>query len=195
MKEYIKTCIAPSLKLLFLFTLLLGIFYPLFIRTIGILFFKEQAEGSLLRNEKNQIVGSKLIGQNFYNLEYFHPRISYAGADGYDGVFSDSSFLGPTSRKLIYSVANQCAQYRKINLLSPDFIIPSDAVTSSASGLDPHISVDNAMLQVQRVANERNISPYKVALLIQETAQISWLSPTSYVNVLELNLALDQLTE
>ena len=135
--------------------LLCGV-YPAVVWLIAQGIFPEQANGSLV-SVKGQVRGSSLLAQRFAGAGYFHPRPSAAG-DGYDAVNSGGSNLGPTSQKLIDAVKERVAAYRAENKLAPEVLIPADAVTSSASGLDPHISVKNALLQASRVAGVRGIS-------------------------------------
>ena len=121
---------------------------------VGQLFFPNKANGSLIEGKDRKLIGSELLGQMFSGEKYFHPRPSAAGT-GYDATNSGGTNLGPTSQKLIDSVKAAVAQYRKENNLAADLLIPGDAVTSSGSGLDPHISVRNAQLQTARVAKAR----------------------------------------
>ena len=129
--------------------LLCGV-YPAVVWLVAQGIFPEQANGSLV-SVKGQVRGSSLLAQRFTGAGYFHPRPSAAG-DGYDAVNSGGSNLGPTSQKLIDAVKERITAYRAENKLAPEVLIPADAVTASASGLDPHISVKNALLQVNRVA-------------------------------------------
>ena len=169
-------------------TLLLGIAYPLVITAIAQVLFSDQANGQLI--ERNgTVVGSRIIGQGFSSLGYFHSRPSAAGA-GYDAANSAGSQLGPTNKKLIDSVKTNAAAARKEN---PGAAVPIDLVTASASGLDPHISPAAAEFQVSRVARERGISEESVRNVVKEyTAgrQLGFLGEPR-VNVLEINLALD----
>jgi K+-transporting ATPase ATPase C chain len=134
--------------------LLCGI-YPALVWAIAHGLFPSQANGSLI-SLKGQVIGSSLLGQQFAGPGYFHPRPSAAG-DGYDAANSSGSNLGPTSQKLITAVKERVAAYRAENNLAPGVLIPADAVTASASGLDPHISVKNALLQAGRVAKARGV--------------------------------------
>jgi K+-transporting ATPase ATPase C chain len=141
---------------------------------------------------KGQVIGSSLLAQNFTGAGYFHPRPSAAG-DGYDAVNSGGSNLGPTSQKLIDAVKERVASYRTENKLAPEVLIPADAVTTSASGLDPHISVKNAMLQASRVAKVRGIGEEELRKMIvsrTEGRDLVILGEPR-VNVLMLNLDLD----
>ena len=192
MKNFIHEHVLPSIKILLFLTLLIGIIYPLFIRGIAIVLFKDQSEGSLIKNKEGTYIGSKLIGQNFSSLKYFHPRISYAGAYGYDGCDSNGSSLGPSSKILLNVISTECEKYRKLNGLAQSIPIPADAVTSSASGLDPHISTENARIQSDRIAKERNVTKEEVLKIVENFSHNSWLAGFNHVNVLELNIALDE---
>lgn len=176
-----------ALRFSILMFVLCGLVYPLLLTGLGQLMFPYQANGSLIRNDKNQIVGSLLIGQAFTQPQYFHPRPSAAGK-GYDASNSGGSNYGTTNKKLIDRVKADMESYQKFNAVDQ---IPQDAVTASASGLDPHISVDNARLQAKRVALARKISESQVVVLINTHTEHGVFNPISYVNVLKLNLALD----
>ncbi len=176
-----------------LFAVVLCGLYPLIIWGAGQLFFPHQANGSLIEARDRKIVGSELLGQNFTGAKYFHPRPSAAGTNGYDGAGSSGSNLGPTSKKLIDSVKQRVADYRAENSLGADALVPGDAVTASGSGLDPHISVKNAAIQVPRVAKARNLDQASVRALVErftDGRQFGVLGEAG-VNVLRLNLALD----
>lgn len=166
--------------------------YPLVVFGLGQLLFSHKANGSLIVDSQGNILGSRLIGQSFSADKYFHPRPSAAG-NGYDATSSGGSNLGPTSQKLRDSIAQNLADYRTQNGLATNAPVPADAVTASASGLDPHISLPNAELQAPRVAKARGLSVEKVhALIAQHTdgADLGVLGEPG-VNVLALNLALD----
>jgi len=147
---------APALRIMVVMTVLTGLIYPALVTTVAQVVFPGQAHGSLVSVD-GKIVGSALIGQTFARPEYFHARPSAAGA-GYDASSSGGSNYGPTNQKLIDRVKASVDQYRKEN---PDYTgpIPADAVTTSASGLDPHISPANAGIQVARVAKARGADP------------------------------------
>ena len=184
----------PAFLTVILFTLICGVAYPLLSTAIGQVAFNNKANGSLIKRD-GVVVGSKLIGQPFTAAQYFHPRPSAAGA-GYDGSASSGSNLGPTSPDLIAAVKDRVAAYRTDNGLAPDALVPVDAVTASGSGLDPHISVANARLQIPRVARERGIDESVVATLVDKYTdgrQLFVLGEPG-VNVVELNLALDNTT-
>ncbi|CEF49000.1 unnamed protein product [uncultured bacterium] len=193
MKTIVKETITSILATLLFAVVLCGI-YPLIVFGAGQLFFPHQANGSLIESNDRKIVGSEWLGQNFTSPKYFHPRPSAAGS-GYDAANSSGSNLGPTSQKLIDAVKGYVANYRTENGLAPDVLIPGDAVTASASGLDPHISPKNASLQAARVAKERGLSIDIVkAEIAKATAGPSLgILGEPGVNVLALNLALDKL--
>src|SRR5262252_10341547 len=130
--------------------------YPVLVWGLGELLFPHQANGSLVESN-SQVVGSELLAQGFSGAKYFHPRPSAAGV-GYDTLSSGGTNLAPTSQKLMDSIKSNAETYRKENGLPADTLVPADAVTSSGSGLDPHISIKNAELQIPRVAKERGLS-------------------------------------
>jgi len=173
-------------------TVLTGLLYPSIVTGLCQFLFPKQANGSLILKD-GSFVGSSLIGQNFTRPEYFHPRPSSAGPDGYDASASSGSNLGPTSQVLINRVKKDVEKFRKEN---PDYRgpIPADIVTASGSGLDPHISPASAQAQAERVAKARGISVNQVNRLIlrfTEAPSFEMLGDPR-VNVLELNLALDR---
>lgn len=190
--KIIFTELKNSIIATIVFAIVLCGIYPLIVYGAGQLFFPHSANGSLIEGKDRELVGSELLGQMFSTDKYFHPRPSAAGA-GYDAANSSGTNLGPTSQKLMNSIKSAVEQYRKENNLAPDVLVPADAVTSSASGLDPHISVKNAELQVPRVAKTRNVSEDKVRDLVKQNTdgpQFGILGDAG-VNVLKLNLALD----
>jgi potassium-transporting ATPase KdpC subunit len=175
---------------LILAVLLCGI-YPAIVRGIAWGVFPYQAEGSLLV-QNSRVLGSRLIAQNFTGRQYFHPRPSAAG-EGYDATNSGGSNLGPLSQKLVDQVTERIAAYRLENGVSESVKIPPDAVTASASGLDPHISIRNAELQAARVARARGMTEAAVRNLIRmhtDEPDLGFLGDPG-VNVLALNMALD----
>ncbi|MGB9152534.1 MAG: potassium-transporting ATPase subunit KdpC [Alphaproteobacteria bacterium] len=177
-----------SLTLLIIFTLLTGVGYPLLMTGIGNSLFPHQAKGSLVRKD-GAIIGSELIGQNFTDDKYFHPRPSAAG-NGYDASNSSGSNLGPSAPDLIKTITARVADLRNSNEFAP---IPVDLVTASGSGLDPDISVASANFQAARVAQARNIPMPRIEeLIIQNTrARRFGVLGENRVNVLAINRALD----
>ena len=170
--------------------------YPLIVTGISRVAFKDKADGSLIKDSSGKIIGSALLGQNFTAEKYFHPRPSAAGANGYDATSSSGSNLGPTSQKLADQIKERVATYRTTNGLSGDQAVPADAVTTSGSGLDPHISLANAELQAGRIAKARRLPLEKVLELIRthtDAPDLGILGEAG-VHVLKLNLALDELS-
>jgi K+-transporting ATPase ATPase C chain len=185
--------ILPALLMTVVLTVLLGLVYPLAVTGLAQLLFPRQANGSLivLGNKGNKVVGSSLIGQTFSGPGYFHSRPSAAG-NGYDPTATAGTNLGPTSKKLVDQVKAATAAAHAENPNSP---VPIDLVTSSASGVDPHISPAAAEFQLPRVARERHLAEPEVRQLLAahtEGRQLGVLGEPR-VNVLELNLALDQI--
>lgn len=182
----------PALRMTALLTVLTGLVYPGVVTGVCQLLFHEKANGSLVARN-GQILGSELIGQNFTRPEYFHPRPSAAGTEGYDATASGGSNLGGTNQKLISRMKASAEQFRKDN---PAYTgpIPADALTTSGSGLDPHISVANAEAQAARVAHARSLNRSSVAALIASLTEPRALGfeGEPRVNVLKLNLALDR---
>jgi len=174
-------------------TVLLGIVYPLAMTGLSQLIFPGQANGSLVRDSAGNVVGSALLGQNFSNPEYFHPRPSAAGTDGYDATSSGGSNLGPTNQKLIDTARDRATAYREENGLAAEAPVPVDAVTASASGLDPDISPANALIQAGRVAKARNLTEDQVRSLVNQYTEGRTLGILGEprVNVLQLNRAVD----
>ena len=165
--------------------------YPLLVWVMAQVFFPQKAAGSLV-TRGGAVVGSRLIGQGFSGPRYFHPRPSAAGS-GYDASNSGGSNLGPLSQKLVDTVQERVHRYRTENGLDDRTLIPADAATSSGSGLDPHISVQNARLQAGRVAGARGLRVEEVLREVAETAEGRDLGifGEPRVNVLLLNLSLD----
>jgi len=187
-----------AIRAMLLFTLVLGIGYTAVITGIGQVILPAQANGSIVRSG-DEVVGSALIGQSFADAdgtplpEWFQPRPSAAG-DGYDAAASSGSNLGPENEDLVAAIEERKAQVAEFNGV-PESEVPADAVTASASGLDPHISPEYARLQVARVAEARGLPESDVLDLVESRIQARDLGylgePT--VNVLQLNLALDGL--
>ncbi|MEQ7004886.1 potassium-transporting ATPase subunit KdpC [Actinopolymorpha sp. B17G11] len=184
--------LGAAFRTLLAMTVIVGLLYPLAVWAVGQVAFRDQAAGSLMERD-GQIVGSRLIGQSFDGREWFHPRPSAAGEDGYDGLASSGSNLGPNNPELVTLVKLRRAQVAKENGVPPS-AVPPDAVTASASGLDPHISPAYAEIQVKRVARERDLSTASVRSLVARHTDGRSLGILGEpgVNVVELNLALAQ---
>ncbi len=185
----------PALLMTVVMTVLLGLVYPLAVTAVGQVAFSRQANGSIVKVD-DKAVGSSLLGQNFTSAKYFQPRPSAAGKDGYDGLASAASNLGPSNQDLLSTVADRAAAYRQANGLAVDAEVPVDAVTASASGLDPDISPANADIQAARVAQARAIPLSTVmAAVARHTEDRQWgFLGEKAVNVLALNLDLDRST-
>jgi len=186
--QEIRTSVRATAALV---VLLCGL-YPLAVWGVAQILFPARANGSLLVRD-GKVVGSELIGQAFTGARYFHPRPSAAGG-GYDALASGGSNLGPLSKDLIESVRARAAAYRAENGLADDAPVPADAVTASGSGLDPHISLQNAGLQTSRIARARGMTEAAVRELIGALTEGRDLGifGEARVNVLKLNLALDE---
>ncbi|MES2462738.1 MAG: K(+)-transporting ATPase subunit C [Armatimonadota bacterium] len=201
----------PALVSVLAFTVLTGFLFPAVIWALGNAVFPRQALGSLIESD-GKVIGSEIIGQNFAHPEYFHPRPSAAGS-GYDAAASSGTNLGPTSRKLIEGAADDAATkdtdesyagvkqlvaaYRAENGLPANMPVPADAVTRSASGLDPHISAENAALQAGRVARARGITEGDVRRLVaaHTEGRTFGILGERRVNVVLLNRDLDNAAE
>lgn len=183
---------AAGLRLLLVLTVITGLAYPLVMTAGAQLAAPGRADGSQLRHE-GEIVGSRLIGQPFDGPRWFQPRPSAAGEGGYDTFASGGSNLGPESADLASAVQERRAAYAALNGIAPGRV-PVDAVTASASGLDPHISPENARLQAPRVARARGLAAGEVLRLVDEHTQGRALGVLGAprVNVLELNVALER---
>lgn len=181
------------LRMFMVMTLALGIIYPLAMTGFAQVAFHDNANGSLIYKE-GKPVGSALIGQGFSGEQYFHGRPSAAGENGYDAAASAASNLGPTSAKLIASVEERAKAVREINGLAVDAAVPSDLVTASGSGLDPHITPQAALMQVDRIAESRQMHKDEVVKLIEKNTAYPTLGfmGDARVNVLLLNLDLDK---
>ena len=181
-----------AIKATLVLTLLTGIAYPLLVTGLAKVIFPHQANGSLIR-ANGKVIGSELIGQKFAKPEYFHGRPSAAGNDGYDGLSSGGSNLGPTSQKLVDRVQGDLKSFRAEN---PTFSgpVPADLVTASGSGLDPDISPAAAEAQVARVAQARGMTAEAVRALVaaQTDGRQFGVLGEPRVNVLKLNLELDR---
>ena len=184
--------LGTGFKMMLVLTVLTGLLYPGVVTGLCQVFFPARANGSLIV-ANGHAIGSELIGQNFKKPEYFQPRPSAAGNDGYDPTASGASNLGPTNQKLADRVKDSVASFRKNN---PDYTgpIPADLVTASGSGLDPDISPASAEAQAARIAKARGIPVEQVRNLIAGHTQgrdLGFMGDPR-VNVLEINLALDQ---
>lgn len=179
----------PAIVSMVLFTALLGLAYPLGVTGLAQLLFPAQAGGSLIRNASGEIVGSRFVGQNFKDEAYLRPRPSAAGKDGYDASGSSGSNLGPLNEDLAARIKTD-AEALRAESPAP---IPVDAVTTSASGLDPHVSPANAARQVPRIAAARKVPAAEVQAVIAANTEGSTfgLLGEPRVNVLAVNLALD----
>jgi K+-transporting ATPase ATPase C chain len=182
--------IRPAIVSTVLFTLLLGLGYPLAVTGVAKAAFPYQAEGSLVRDPKGQVIGSALLAQAFAKDAYLHPRPSAAGSNGYDPTSSSGSNYGPLSADLAKRIAADAPAYRKS---TGQDVVPDDAVTTSGSGLDPDITPQNADLQAARIAEARGVSVEDVQRVIDEHVQPAVLGfiGQPHVNVLMTNLALD----
>jgi potassium-transporting ATPase KdpC subunit len=187
--------IINELRISFIATVCLAVLlcgvYPALVWAVAQGLFHSQANGSLV-SVKGQVIGSSLLAQRFAGPRYFHPRPSAAG-DGYDAANSGGSNLGPTSQKLIATVKERAAAYRTENNLAPGVMIPVDAVTASASGLDPHVSVPNALLQARRVAGARGLGEEAIRgrIAAHTEGRTLGILGEPRINVLMLNLDLD----
>jgi K+-transporting ATPase ATPase C chain len=192
MKEHLL----GSIRMTVVMTALLGFGYPAVVWGVGRLAFREEAGGGFLRKEEGgrpgPLVGSALIGQSFHSKKFFHGRPSAAGDAGYDATSSGGTNLGPTSKRLADSIQERVASARGENPAASESPVPADAVSSSGSGLDPHISPEYALWQVPRVARETGIAASELAKLVASRTEGRFLGlwGTPRVNVLRLNLDL-----
>jgi K+-transporting ATPase ATPase C chain len=186
-----------SLVATLFFAVILCVVYPLIVFAASQLLFPKQANGTLLVDKSGVVRGSAWLAQNFTGAQYFHPRPSAAGANGFDATSSSGSNLGPTSSNLVNNLTQNIANYRAENNLATNAPIPADAVTESASGLDPHITPANAEIQIARVAKARGISEEQLRKLVQQntSGRDLGLFGEPRVNLMTLNFALDQITQ
>ena len=193
MKEFFSNIRGAVVSTFVLAVICCGL-YPLIVFGISQALFHDKANGSLIVDPNGTVRGSRLLGQEFADAKYFHPRPSTAG-NGYDATSSGGSNLGPTSRKLNDAIKERLAAYRAENGLSESAPVPADAVTASGSGLDPHISLQNAELQIPRVLKARGVAEEKLRELIRQNTngRDFGVFGEPGVNVLQLNRALDQL--
>jgi potassium-transporting ATPase KdpC subunit len=192
MKEFFSHIRGAVVSTLVLAVVCCGL-YPLIVFGISQTLFRDKANGSLIVDPDGTVRGSKLLSQGFADPKYFHPRPSAAGT-GYDATSSGGSNLGPTSQKLNDAIKERIAAYRMENGLSESEPVPADAVTASGSGLDSQISLQNAELQLRRVAKARGMSEDKLREVVRQYTDGRDLGVFGEpgVNVLQLNLALDQ---
>lgn len=172
---------------------LTGIMYPLLITGAAKILFPYRAGGSMITDEKGNVVGSELIAQDFKHPVYFQPRPSATGEQGYNGAASSGSNLGPTSKNLRGRVTKEIERLKKENPAAQD-PIPVELVTTSGSGLDPHLSPSGAFWQIPRIAGARGVEPDRVRKIVEMNIEVSGfgLLGNPRVNVLLLNLALDR---
>jgi potassium-transporting ATPase KdpC subunit len=184
-----------SLRISLILLIICGGLYPVLVTGIGQLLFPYQANGSMIMGKDGKPIGSEHIAQAFDKDIYFQPRPSAAGPDGYDATQSGGSNLAPTNAKLVSTVKDRVAAYRAENGLALNVPVPADAVTASASGLDPEISPANAFLQVHRVAVARNLPDEQVRTIVTGHIEgpILGIFGDPRVNVLKLNLSLDNI--
>lgn len=187
MKKHLLTAVLMTVVT----TILLGVGYPLLVTGLAHLIFPTQANGQLIYSKGGAVVGSRLIGQPFTGPGYFHSRPSAAGVAGYDDTASTGSSLGPTNAQLVSRVDGDLARLQKENAGTQ---VPVDLVTTSGSGLDPHITPAAAKFQVRRVALERSVAEAEIEkLVVEHTQDRQWgFLGEPRVNVVELNLALDE---
>jgi potassium-transporting ATPase KdpC subunit len=185
--------IGKSFMLMLILVIIAGLVYPLLITGISRLAFPHKSTGSLIYKE-GILIGSELIGQDFKADRYFHSRPSAAGETGYDPLKSGGSNYAATNEDFLLLVSKRSDKFRQENKIDRSIAIPSDMVTASASGLDPHISVAGALLQVARIASARNMDIQKVRLLVMENSgrQYGFMGEP-VVNVLALNMLLDSM--
>ena len=192
MSSYLK----PAAMLLLLLTLITGAVYPALVTVLAQLWFSDQANGSLISNDRGQLIGSALIGQNFTDPGHFWGRPSATTPYPYNAAASSGSNLGPTNPALSAAVADRIAALKAVDPGNPA-PLPADLVTASASGLDPHISIAAAQYQLQRVAKARHLSGDQLQSLVNaHIEKRQWgVFGEPRVNVLQLNLALDHTTD
>ena len=201
MKTFLTKYLRPAVVLTLILTIVTGFLYPGVVTGLAQLFFHSQANGSLVYASNGQVIGSKLIGQCWTSPKYFHgrPSATVSPVTGkpspYEADNSTASNLGPTNSVLIQNVQQRVAALMKENPNAPPGPVPVDLVTSSASGLDPDITVAGALYQVPRIARIRGLSESKVHQLVMDHVQgrFLWIFGEEHINVLDLNLALDAL--
>jgi K+-transporting ATPase ATPase C chain len=186
MKELLR-----SILIFLVMSLLTGLAYPFIITGISNITMPQKAQGSLIIS-KDQVIGSVLIGQHFSDARYFHGRPS-ALSKPYDASNSGGSNFGPSNKKFLDNVGQKVQQVRNENGLEPTVPVPADMVLASASGLDPHISVQTALLQTTRVAHARGLPEIDIRKTIEDVAEEWYFGGPEIVNVLKLNMAIDEL--
>jgi K+-transporting ATPase ATPase C chain len=181
---------STSLRIIFVFTILTGVVYPLCSTLYGKILFSHKAEGSII-TVNGKVKGSELIGQKFENDRYFHGRVS---ASNYDALSSGGSNLGPSNPALTDRIRNDVTSFQKKDKMPNGEPIPENIVTASASGLDPHINIDAALMQCGRISKIRGASESDVKKIVYSAAQRRYfdIAGESFVNVLQLNMILDQ---
>jgi K+-transporting ATPase ATPase C chain len=202
MKTFVTKYIRPAVVITLIFAAVTGLLYPGVVTGIAQLIFPNQANGSLIRASNGQVIGSELIGQYWTKPQYFHGRPSATtdlngNPEPYNAGFSTASNLGPTNKVLIQNVQQRVAQLKKENPNAPPGPVPVDLVTTSGSGLDPDISIAGAIYQVSRVAAARGLSQDVVTKLVaeHETGRFLGIFGEPFINVLDLNLALDACSQ
>ena len=186
MKELIR-----AILIFVVFSVITGLAYPLGITGAARLFFADKAAGSLI-TDKGRVVGSALIGQKFASARYFNSRPS---ANDYDATNSGGTNFGPASAKHLKEVAARVKKERDDNGIAPGAAVPADLVLASASGLDPHITIEAALVQVSRVAASRGLAPEDLKALVESAAEGTYVGGQRRVNVVRLNMATDRLQE
>ena len=182
-----------ALRMTIVTLVLTGLLYPFVITGLAQVLFPWRANGSLITDEKGQVVGSELIAQGFSNSAYFQPRPSAAGEKGYDATASGGSNLGPTSKKLQDRINDDLKRLKAENP-DTDEPVPAELVTTSASGLDPHLSPEGMLWQVPRVAKARGVAPDRIKAVVDANVEgrTFGILGEPRVNVLLVNLALDR---
>lgn len=185
--------ITRSFLILIILVIITGLAYPLLITGISRIAFHNKSSGSLIYIG-GKLKGSELISQDFKGEQYFHSRPSAAGQEGYDSLKSEGSNYAASNEEFLAMIHVRADKFRKENQIDTGIAIPADIVTASGSGLDPHISVESALLQVSRIARARNISPETLRLLVIENGgrQYGFIGEP-VINVLKLNLFLDNM--
>jgi len=202
MKTFLTKYLRPAVVITLIFTIVGGFLYPGVVTGLAQLFFHDKANGSLVYASNGRVIGSELIGQYWTSPKYFHGRPSVTvnpttgTPEPYAADNSTGSNLGPTNSVLIQDVQQRVAVLKKENPNAPPGAVPVDLVTSSGSGLDPDITIAGALYQVPRIAAERGLSQARVTQLVMqnETGRFLGIFGEPYVNVLDLNLALDKLS-